>query len=76
MDDKMKLEYEAQEQDLRLELKAWEVDWSNTHDGKKPPRDAIKANPDIGTWQLSYFETTQSDILQLPNTNNMRSFAK
>ena len=48
MDDQLKSEYESQSQELRLELKAWEVEWSNAHDGKKPPRDAIKANPKIG----------------------------
>ncbi|KAF7544334.1 hypothetical protein G7046_g9808 [Stylonectria norvegica] len=47
MHDDMKAKYEAQAQDLRLDLKAWESEWAKTHEGKKPGRDDIKANPDI-----------------------------
>lgn len=49
MDDKLKAEYEAQSLELKLQLKAWEVEWTEAHEGKKPSRDAIKSNPDIGT---------------------------
>ena len=49
MDGSVTAIYEAQSKQLRNELKVWEVDWQQSHDGKKPSRDAIKANPDIGT---------------------------
>ena len=40
--------YEKQSQDLRLELKKWETQWARDHKGKKPSRNDIKQNPDIG----------------------------
>jgi hypothetical protein len=33
---------------LRAELKAWEKSFAQTHDGKKPGRADIKAEPSIG----------------------------
>lgn len=43
-----KASLEAQSQALRAELKTWETSWANSHDGKKPGRDDIKRNADIG----------------------------
>lgn len=40
--------YEKESQDLRVQLKTWENTWAKEHEGKKPSRDAIKQNPDIG----------------------------
>jgi hypothetical protein len=34
---------------LRLELKQWEKDFVDSHDGRKPGREDIKKNPEIGT---------------------------
>lgn len=53
MDEQQKASFEAQSQQLRAELKTWETSWAQTHDGKKPGRDDIKRNEDIGmscTW--------------------------
>lgn len=44
----MKKEYEARAQKVRADLKQWEGDWAKAHDGKKPGREDIKSNPDIG----------------------------
>lgn len=52
MDDTTRAEYETQSQALRTELKQWESAWAKTHDGKKPSRDDIKQNPDIGMCSL------------------------
>jgi len=49
MDDQTKAKYESQSQQLRADLKKWENDFAKTHDGKKPAREDIKKNPDIGT---------------------------
>ncbi|CAM1509084.1 Fc.00g028230.m01.CDS01 [Cosmosporella sp. VM-42] len=54
MDDSMKAIYEMQSRELRNELKVWEADWQKAHDGKKPSRDAIKANPDIAAKYKQY----------------------
>lgn len=48
MDDQTKADYESQSQKLRAELKSWETWWAKSHDGKKPGRDDIKRNADIG----------------------------
>jgi DNA replication regulator SLD2 len=48
MNGQEKAELESQSQLIRSELKAWESQWSSTHDGKKPGREDIKNNPDIG----------------------------
>jgi hypothetical protein len=48
MDDQAKAAYENQSLQLRAELKQWEADWATAHGGKKPGRDDIKRNPDIG----------------------------
>jgi DNA replication regulator SLD2 len=48
MDEKAKREYEARAQRVRVDLKQWEGDWAKTHGGKKPGREDIKNNPDIG----------------------------
>lgn len=48
MDDETKAAYEEKSKDLRAELKRWENEWGQTHDGKKPGRQDIKDNADIG----------------------------
>lgn len=48
MDEQLKSEYESQSLQLRAELKQFEGEWAQNHDGKKPSREAIKQNPDIG----------------------------
>lgn len=48
MDEPQKLNYENQSRELRAGLKQWEGDWAKTHHGRKPSRDDIKQNPDIG----------------------------
>lgn len=48
MNKELSLLYEAKAKDLRSHLKAWESDWARTHRGKKPGRQDIKDNPDIG----------------------------
>lgn len=48
MDSQTKSEYEAKSHRLRLDLKKWETDWAQSHDGKKPGRNDIKENKDIG----------------------------
>ena len=49
MDVEAQEAHEKQSHDLRLELKKWETKWAKNHNGKKPSRDDIKQNPDIGT---------------------------
>jgi DNA replication regulator SLD2 len=48
MDTQTRAKYESQSQDLRADLKTWENDWAKSNRGKKPGRDDIKQNPDIG----------------------------
>jgi hypothetical protein len=48
MDDQARAAYEEQSLQLRAELKKWEGDWATAHAGKKPGRDDIKQNRDIG----------------------------
>ena len=48
MDDATKTEYDEKSKDLRAELKRWENEWAQTHDGKKPGRQDIKDNAEIG----------------------------
>ena len=48
MDAAERESYEKQSQDLRADLKSWESKWAKEHKGKKPDREAIKQNPDIG----------------------------
>lgn len=42
MDDATRQRYETQVKDLRVKIKSWEVDFCNSHDGKKPSRSDIK----------------------------------
>jgi DNA replication regulator SLD2 len=49
MDEQEKAAFEAQSQAIRAELKSWESSWARTHEGKKPGRNDIKGNPEIGT---------------------------
>lgn len=42
MDEVTRQRYETQFKDLRVKIKAWEVDYYNNHDRKKPGREAIK----------------------------------
>jgi DNA replication regulator SLD2 len=48
MEENERQKYEVQAQDLRVALKQFEGDWARKNDGKKPSREAIKANPIIG----------------------------
>ncbi len=48
MGPEQRADYERQSQDLKLELKKWENKWAEGNKGKKPGRDAIKQNPEIG----------------------------
>jgi len=48
MDESEKARYELESQAIRAELKTWESSWAKSHDGKKPGRDDIKQNQDIG----------------------------
>lgn len=50
MDDQEKADYELQSQKLRTELKQWENEWAKTSGGKKPSREDIKQNRDIGVY--------------------------
>lgn len=42
MDGATRQRYETQVKDLRVKIKSWEVDFCNSHDGKKPSRSDIK----------------------------------
>lgn len=42
MDEVTRQRYEAQSEDLRVKIKKWEVNYYNSHDGKKPGREDIK----------------------------------
>lgn len=48
MDGQDRAVYEEQSVQLRADLKQWEGDWAVAHAGKKPGRDDIKQNPNIG----------------------------
>jgi hypothetical protein len=48
MDGEARAAYESQSLQIRAELKKWESDWALASRGKKPGRDDIKQNPDIG----------------------------
>jgi hypothetical protein len=48
MDENERYTYETQSQTLRAELKKWENDWAKNHQGRKPARNDIKQDPDIG----------------------------
>jgi DNA replication regulator SLD2 len=61
MDDATKTKYTVKSTELRADLKRWETDWAQSHDGKKPGRDDIKRNVDIGRHSCS----CQREILQL-----------
>lgn len=50
MDDGTKALYEEKSKDLRAQLKRWENEWAQTHDGKKPGRQDIKDNAEIGRY--------------------------
>ncbi|KAH7159669.1 DNA replication/checkpoint protein [Dactylonectria estremocensis] len=54
MDDVNRAEYETQSTQLRADLKLWENDWAKTHNGQKPGREDIKANPDIARKYKQY----------------------
>ncbi|KAK3348288.1 DNA replication/checkpoint protein [Neurospora tetraspora] len=54
MDEQLKSEYESQSLQLRAELKQFEGEWAQNHDGKKPSREAIKQNPDIAQKYKQY----------------------
>lgn len=54
MDETERQKYEDSCAQLRVELKRFEGDWAKEHGGKKPGRDDIKSNPDIGMPQASF----------------------
>ncbi|KAK1753077.1 putative dna replication regulator sld2 protein [Echria macrotheca] len=54
MDAEKKAKYEAQSQELRVQLKTWENDWAKAHGGNKPSRNDIKQNPDIAQKYKNY----------------------
>lgn len=57
MDDQKRAKYEDQSLQLRAELKQFEADYAQNHDGKKPPREVIKQNPDIGmSYRMNCFD--------------------
>jgi hypothetical protein len=45
---------------LRLELKAWEKEFANAHQGRKASREDIKQHPEIGIASLSLFHLEES----------------
>ncbi|KAG6209023.1 hypothetical protein E4U35_007772 [Claviceps purpurea] len=54
MDDGTKALYEEKTKDLRAQLKRWENEWAQTHDGKKPGRQDIKDNAEIAQKYKDY----------------------
>ncbi|KAG6017259.1 hypothetical protein E4U54_007890 [Claviceps lovelessii] len=54
MDDATKAEYDQKSKHLRAELKRWENEWAQTHDGKKPGRQDIKDNAEIAIKYKDY----------------------
>ncbi|ROW09954.1 hypothetical protein VPNG_06347 [Cytospora leucostoma] len=54
MNEADRLQYETQSKDLRLELKTWELDFAKKHNGSKPGRGDIKANPNIASMYKNY----------------------
>lgn len=44
MDAAVRQRYETQSKVLRVKIKAWEVEFYQSHDGKKPSRDDIKTS--------------------------------
>ncbi|KAK7732256.1 hypothetical protein SLS53_008545 [Cytospora paraplurivora] len=54
MNEADRLQYETQSKELRLELKTWELDFAKRHNGSKPGRDDIKANPNIASMYKNY----------------------
>ncbi|KAL1899150.1 hypothetical protein Sste5346_003072 [Sporothrix stenoceras] len=49
--------YEAESQQLRVELKTWETTWAREHGGAKPAREDISKNPDIAKKYKAYNHT-------------------
>lgn len=41
---------------LKQELKVWEKDFAATNEGRKPSREDIKKNPEIGRCSLNCFQ--------------------
>lgn len=52
MDGDARSAYESQSLQIRAELKKWEGDWAAARGGRKPGRDDIKQNADIGVFDL------------------------
>lgn len=50
MEEQERTQYETQSQALRADLKRWENTWAKEHGGKKPARNDIKQNAEIGTF--------------------------
>ncbi|KAJ4387711.1 hypothetical protein N0V93_008310 [Gnomoniopsis smithogilvyi] len=51
MDELTRQRYEKQAKDLRVKIKSWEVDFYNSHDGKKPSRSDIKESDMSSTYK-------------------------
>ncbi|KAG5926837.1 hypothetical protein E4U42_002915 [Claviceps africana] len=54
MDNTTRAEYDEKSKELRAELKRWENEWAQTHDGKKPERQDIKDNAEIAKKYKDY----------------------
>lgn len=44
MDEATRRRYGAQSKELRVKIKSWEVEYYNSHDGRKPGRGDIKSS--------------------------------
>ncbi|KKA29175.1 hypothetical protein TD95_003714 [Thielaviopsis punctulata] len=54
MDEAEKAKLGKQCASVRAELKAWEAEYAQAHEGKKPSREVIKANPEIAAKYKRY----------------------
>ncbi|RPA84415.1 hypothetical protein BJ508DRAFT_323686, partial [Ascobolus immersus RN42] len=60
--------------ELKLELKEWENTWAAEHDGRKPSREDIKANPEIAAKYKAYSKLRKaSSSSSLPTEPPARS---
>ncbi|PHH82262.1 hypothetical protein CDD82_6511 [Ophiocordyceps australis] len=54
MDQEATLQYKTRSSELRADLKRWESEWAQLHQGNKPSREDIKNNPDIARKYKEY----------------------
>ncbi|KAK4161801.1 putative DNA replication regulator sld-2 [Cladorrhinum sp. PSN259] len=73
MDYHTKAEYENQSLQVRAELKKWETDWANAHNGQKPSRNDIKQNPVVAQKYKQYNKLRDiiSGKIPLPSTSKL-----